>query len=215
MSVRALGQRGFSILEVTVASGLLLVLTGGLYLVTIGGMRYFRHGEIYQTVQYESSLALTKMSREIENSRAECIFEEELPAPHIIFPSADLPQPADAGVWSNPTGRLQWEKWVCFYYDAPSRRILRTELQVPPLPATDPPEPGEADYPDFATMSDPALNRSVIARHISDFDVLIDSAFGGGRSVNLGVSARLATDSDRATEVNIRNRIYPKNSDSL
>lgn len=211
------GRDGFSLIELAVASGLLMFLMGGLYLVMVGGTRHYQQGVVYQTVQQQAAIGMRKMVNELENTRAQSVYALDTPAPHVIFPSADQPHPAAAGQWSNDPGtnRLVWQKWVCYYHDSVAEELVRTELLLSPLPTDDPPVEGDPDYPDYATMTTTPDHELVIAREIYalDFDVNVFS--GGWPSIDVDLSAREETASDKSTQVNLSNRVFPRNSDGF
>ncbi|MCA9795864.1 MAG: prepilin-type N-terminal cleavage/methylation domain-containing protein [Candidatus Eremiobacteraeota bacterium] len=201
-------RRGISLAELMVAIAILAFLLTGLYLILVAGAGYFRKGSVAATVHQQARLGLRKLTVEIENSQTQSIYAADAPVPYLIMPSADAPRPAQAGQWTLTAGRLTWQKWVCFWLD--NDQLVRAELVVPPLPAEDLPVPADPDYPAFGDFS--AAPREVLARHIYDLDFTVDSALGGGPTVALRVVARQATASDKATEVVLQNRVYPRNT---
>lgn len=160
------------------------------------------------TVHQQARLGLRKLTVELENSQTQSIYAADSPVPYLIMPSADAPRPALPGQWTLTSGRLTWQKWVCFWLE--NGQLVRAETVVPPLPAADLPLPADPDYPAFSDFS--TAPREVLARQTYDLDFTVDTALGGGPTVALRVVARQATASDKATEVVLQNRVYPRNT---
>ncbi len=151
-----MSRRGSTIIEVMVASAILLLMLGVLYLLMVGGLRYFQQARAYQNVQMESTLGLRKLLAELQDSRASTVVYRQNPTSHVVFLSACLPHPNAGPVVHAPDGHVQWQKWVC--YRANGSNLERDELPLG-APTTTPPSPapvyGAFDFggADFKVMA--------------------------------------------------------------
>jgi len=199
-------SRGFSLIELVVTSALLLFLTGGITLVTMNGMRYFRLGYAYQTAQQQALVAMRKLVDELQNSRRDSVSSSSSPSPepHLVFLSARPPEPTTGALVHDVDGRLLWQKWVCYYLTT-DRQLVRTErpldetppgLIVPPLPAA----------PLVAEMA------ALQGRRIADGIEAVTFNPGPLRYLDLSLTGRAETGSDRSTRVILRSRVWLLNS---
>lgn len=199
-------SRGFSLIELVVASALLMFLTGGITLVTMNGMRYFRLGYAYQTAQQQALVAMRKMVDELQNSRRDSVSSSSSPSvdPHVTFLSARAPEPNAGSLVHDDQGRLLWQKWVCYYLST-DRQLIRSErpldetppgLVVPPLPAA----------PPVAELA------ALAGRRVADGIEAVTFNPGPQRYLDLSITGRAETGSDRSTRVILRSRVWLLNS---
>ncbi len=145
-------------------------LMGGLYLLLIAGLRYFRTGEVHQRVLQEAAVAIRKITREVSNTGPDYLDPSGLPAA-FIFRSADpMAGAGSAGNWTYTGPTLQWQKWVCYSRDATTSMLNRTELAASwnvTLPVT---------LPGLAAMTSvPAGNaRTALARGVTNLQFGLD-----------------------------------------
>ena len=127
---------GFTALEVVIYSALSLALLGGVSLYVQNGLRMFRGGENYRTVQSDAMLTLRRLGHELANSTDAAdagggrIQFGDTPSPYIILPSADdLLTDPDYKIWVYDTnGNLLWRKWTMFSLDPQRRAMVHQEL---------------------------------------------------------------------------------------
>jgi type II secretory pathway pseudopilin PulG len=196
-------ERGFSIIETLVACAILSFLLTGLYLLLVGGMRYYQQAQSYRTAQQDALVAMRALCEDMQDSRASCVMRDNAAAdPYVIFVSAQRPYPNNAGpIQHDPSGQVSWQKWVCYYLDktAPGAGELhRTEQSF--APTTSPPA-----IPAFATFPMGGAVNKVIARGLADMDIEI-----AGAVVDVSLQSRQMY-SDRATEINLRSKLYLQN----
>ncbi|MGE0494936.1 MAG: hypothetical protein AB7S38_37360 [Vulcanimicrobiota bacterium] len=193
-------NRGFSLAELSVYSLLLSLLLGSIYLLMHSGMRYFRLGEAYQTVQQETVVGLRKLSDELANASTNSVSYSNAPFPHVYFLSAERPQTVAGQPTHDPAGDLEWRKWVCYYHDAAGRRLMRVEeaLGTPtvvPVGATPPAPPGTAPY--FQALP----GASSLGSHVTGLSFTAEA----GAAVLIRLTCQTDTASDKTTTITLQN----------
>lgn len=189
-------SRGFTVIEMLVVSGLMLVLLGALYLVFALGLRYSRQAHVYSHLQQQSALALQHLTRELSNALPDQ-FESSpgvltgTPAsytaiPYAWFPSTGLPAPSNViAAYDQVSGSLQLQKWVCFYLDAGNAELVRSEQTFTGGPVCQPlgtlsPTPSLALFQGCG-----GLQRKVLARSITRLDIEL----GDGNNCHIELTA--------------------------
>ena len=163
--------RGFTLIELAVYSGLLGFLLTGLYLITRGGLHYYRTSVAYQTVQQQALVALSKLTSELANSDPRSVsLEGGQGGPNIKFLSADAYlDPGQPWAFDAGTSRLLWRKWVA-YQRLPSLDLTRSELRVaPPTGVVVPPFPAAPLLTAFPGIGTPAWR--VVAKGVEVFEI--------------------------------------------
>ncbi|MEW6278921.1 MAG: prepilin-type N-terminal cleavage/methylation domain-containing protein [Candidatus Eremiobacterota bacterium] len=195
-------RSGFSVIEVLVASAVMLFLLGGLYLLLVGGARHFQHGRAYQTAQQEATVAIRRLELELQNTDPGSVFfDNAAPTPHIIFLSATT----DLGGFAfDPAGGILWNRWVCYYLNEATREMTRSELDVAP-PQIAPPYPARPALPAFQAAPSPQRRR-VVARSLERVgDPFLTGATGEHIAIRL--AGRQDTASDRFTRVELTTEV--------
>ncbi|MEW6279618.1 MAG: hypothetical protein AB1758_13400, partial [Candidatus Eremiobacterota bacterium] len=93
-------------IETLVASAILMLLLGGVYLLLVGGMRYYQQARSYRAAQQDAQLGLQAIVEEVQDTRAgTVVLDNSPPTPHVIFLSANLPYPNGTGpIRHEPSG---------------------------------------------------------------------------------------------------------------
>ena len=199
-------NRGFSLAELSVYSLLLSLLLGALYLLMASGMRYFRLGEAYQTVQQETVVGLRKLGDELANASTNSVSYSNAPFPHVYFLSADRPQNVAGQPTYDSAGDLEWRKWVCYYHDVAGRRLMRVEEalgtpQVVPVGAAAPAAPGGAAY--FQGLP----GATSLGSHVTGLSFTAEP----GSAVLIRLTSQTDTASDKTTTVTLQNVVRMMN----
>ncbi len=199
-------RSGFTIIEVLVSGSLLLFLLGALYLLMVGGMRYFQQGRAYQTVQNQTMIAMRRLLAELQDSRPGCWSFNNLPVSHLVFLSASLPMPNEGPVQHSPLGVVNWQKWVCYRLTA-ANELERQEFcppAAPGLPNVMPP----STIPAYGSFIFAGPNLRIVARSISRFRVVQDVS---PDTLRIEIQAREATGTNKFTEMELISRAYLQN----
>lgn len=112
-----------SLAEIMVFSLLLIMLTGGMYLLLVAGLRHVQQGQVYQTVQQQALIGIKALTSEISNARDDnnyLIYGPPTPSSIVMLSGFQpYPAPQDHFVYPDaPTGNdypVVWQKWVGFY----------------------------------------------------------------------------------------------------
>ena len=162
-------NRAFSILELVLVMGLLSLLVVLVAAFFSKAQHYTTDAETYSRVQRQTNIALRRITDEVQSgTSAFQQYRNDL----VIFLSSTPNSPSEPTMeFDNATGQIIWKKWVCFYYDAPNRTIVRVEqpLVTPTSQLHTSPDPPVE--PDFFTNTNNGVRR-IIAKDVEDFFVL-------------------------------------------
>lgn len=147
--------------------------------------------EVGLDLQAESLKALNWLNSEFAETTEDGVLDETATAdPGIVFAS---PRDLNGRVRLDPSGRLLWQKYVCFYTDTLNGDpVLMMKVRPIASATTDPGSP-----PSVVDMkSDSTLERRVIARNITSFtgdpdnlspwEITLEASAKSGRS-RLGI----------------------------
>lgn len=193
-------RRGTTLIEVMVASAVLLMLMGSLYLLMTAGLRYFMQGRAYQTVQQQSLIGLRAMLAELQDSRRTDLEFSSVPVPHVRFLSPSPPYPNGNGpVQSDPSsGKILWQKWVCY-------RVFNNELQRDEqIGAGLPSVTAPAAIPGYGTFDFTGPEFKVVARNVTELNL----ADASPDSIFVELVASENTGSARRTEQRLRSQVF-------
>jgi hypothetical protein len=201
MRVWPMGRsRGTTLIELSVASGLLGLVVLYTYYVMSAGSRYVQVSQATLEVQETSLTALARLSDELDESDGACYFTDP-DNNGIIFAS---PRDADSHIVFSDSGQMQWTKLICYYLDSIDGQpalIRKEKLLASPVPITTPPSI-VASIADF--RNEGSLPPRVVARHISAFKATPDNP------VDITVVASL-THFDKDYELTLTTRVLMKN----
>lgn len=199
-------RRGFTLVEMLVYMAILSLLLSGIYMLLVGGLGFVRDGSAYQTAQQQALVGMRWLSSETCNStrvRRSPALGPTTNSTHLIFLS---PDPIGGGSWTYSGAELEYQKYVCFFWDSASSQLIRTEqaLSSPAISIlTDPP-------PSLATMQAiPEPDRRVIARQITDLRINEGST---PDQIVFEITGEEATSWDRSTRVTFRTQIRMENN---
>lgn len=193
--------RGTSLIEITVASALILMVFLGVYLILDKGLRFYRLNSDANDRQREALAFLSRLNTVMQNSRSSLVYPECATAPVVAAPTPTLYDFAlgiSCAVALTPDGkaqfeappqeRLLWQGYVVFFLN-PQRelRYLRRENSAIPAvggPTPDPQSPQVVGMVPSALMTaSPStllckeVTRLAFTHHHKDEDL------GGGRKL--------------------------------
>jgi hypothetical protein len=188
-----------------------VVLMGGLLtLVTmyfVRGQRYAVDTETYSTVQRNTAVVLRKVSSDLYAATSKQL--DVSPGEDAIWFLSSRPTAPDQPDldFNLTTGKIFWRKWVCYYFDAPTERVIRAELALdtPDSELLAPPaRPLSAGF--FQTSPD--VERQPVGRHVQAFRVSRTSS-GVFVSVRTHAEAPLTNSNgqDRQVEVHLSSEV--------
>ncbi len=143
MLPKAKPSRGFTLLEVLIASSLLLLMLAGSYQALVLARAYhLKLGDTSQ-LQQDTMTALSKIERSIESASALSLEVYDTDTSGIRFVSAK----SDNGFFDvDPSGRPMWTRWVGIYQEL--RNLVYREQGFTP----------SSTVPTFPTLADIRLN---------------------------------------------------------
>jgi hypothetical protein len=202
-------RRGFSLIELTIYSSLLLFLMGSVYFVLVTGLHYFRLGDVFKETQGQAILAMRKMRNEIANTTPAAIsLVEATPEDNMVFLSPDELYPNQTDFWTyNGFQELEWKKWVCFYHDSTNQELIRAELTEPTAPASIPQQLTPLPLGGFTIAT--GEGRRVLAREVSQLEFVreIDRVH-----ITVTISSSTGSGPNEVTEVTLPSLVRMKNS---
>ncbi|MEW6281959.1 MAG: hypothetical protein AB1758_25365 [Candidatus Eremiobacterota bacterium] len=185
-------------MEVLVGGGVLLLLLSALYLLLVFGLRYYRAAYAVETVHQQSLLTLRKLSAELRRSHPATVTY----GPGFVWFLSPDPPTATPGPWTYASdGSLEWHTWIGYYLNG--TELVRSELPLG-TPALVPPVPAAPTLTDFQVAS----SRRTVAREIQTLNAAAGTA---PELVELVVTARVPTASNKFTEVTLRTQVHPEN----
>lgn len=190
-------SRGVTLVETLIHSSLMLLLLGGIVAVLILGTRHFRMVEAVAEVQREMAAAVGSLRQELAETRSASILAGAGPT-GVIF----LSPRTDSGVWAhNSTGKLLWQRWVCFYVETRNGvpTLLRKEKKLSAATATPPTNTWRTS--DFSGDTSRAR---VVARHVKGLQVT------GSQPVTVEVEVELTSGVGRKERMVVREIVEPR-----
>lgn len=200
-------SRGFSLIELSIASVLLLLLLGSVYLLLVAGSRHLRLGSAYREAQSQALLALQRMEAELANSTP-ATFAQAGPPDHVIFLSADHLYPNQNHHWTyNGYQELEWRKWVAYYHLPLERRLVRSEQAWSGGPTAPPPWPGAPALSDLKAVVGP--HSATLGRDIETFACRLRTD-----AVVIEIVASQTTGTGKSTKMRLTTSVRMHNSGS-
>ncbi len=194
-------QRGLSLVELVVGMGLFGLLAMSVGLLVRNGLQYLRDGETRAEVARRGLSVLSQITREVSETDADTIrlYSPGSEPPGLVFAS---PRSASNElVFVN--GKLQWRRWVCFYWTESNQRLIRVAEDLTP-PTTFVPDPSSAGLNcSVASMVASTSSSRLLAKSVSDFQV------SGKKQVDLQLEIQSGT-GDRTFKLLTRTTVVPR-----
>lgn len=197
---RFIRQRGSSLVELIVSMALFALLSLSIGTLTRNGLEYLRMAELRAELSRQSLFALSSVSRELVESNTDAIRPAATgEPPGIVFAS---PRSATGGI-TYVNNRLQWNRWVCVYWDQPRGLVLRVVEEFA-SPTTFIPDPSPVGSNKSVTaLSALAATRS-LARGVTDFEVQ-----STGKLITLSLEVQAGT-GDRIAKLSTQTTVSPR-----
>jgi prepilin-type N-terminal cleavage/methylation domain-containing protein len=198
-------KRGFSIIETVLVMSILSTLLMLVAFFFVRARHFTSDAETYSRVQRQANLSLRRITDDLTSASKTW---HQYFGTSVVFLSTEPNNATDPRLeFDSATGKVLWKKWVCYYYDASQRSIIRSEipLQTPVSDLTTKPLPN-VDLVDFESA--PAQKRRQIARDVKLFDVT-----GTGDSFIISVTCEATSpvpgrqQSDKMVEVTVTTEV--------
>lgn len=184
-------SRGFSIVELLIGVGLFGLISTSIGILVRTGLEYLRMAEIRAELSRQSLFALSGISRELVESNSDAIrlAQPGLDPPGVVFAS---PRSASGGI-NYVNNHLQWNRWICVYWDQPSLRLVRLiEDFDSPTTFTPDPSPIGANRSTTTMSTSSGVGRRLLARNVTNFDVQGVELVNITLEVQAGVGTRVS-----------------------
>ncbi|MCE7869253.1 hypothetical protein DYH09_02625 [bacterium CPR1] len=171
-----------TVMEVLVASAVMLMVVSMVFVVYVNGARAWHRGAGQADLLQDLQVVQGQMHREIASSVYESFSAD---APHRAF--SLLSARLDGGGFQVLDGEVEWQRYVIFYLDLPSRELRRAELKLPPgAPQRTAPGPIESYDPGTGPrpLADYCTGGRVIGRDLTELTV---KSLAAGRILNIEV----------------------------
>jgi prepilin-type N-terminal cleavage/methylation domain-containing protein len=206
--------RAMSLIELIVSIGIISIVVMGAAQVFQEGLQLFRTNQGANDAQASAIKTLSVLNAEMVNAHPDLVEVHDQTAPTdpagVIFAS---PLNSDGNAqFNSTTGKVYWQKYVCYYYDPhptdPARgKLFRKELVIGDEIGIEAGRTGnsnigsvEANIPDLAVFTSASdLPTRILGESVSGFRVAlftgeVDDGSGGTKSV-LGGSGLTRKDS--------------------
>lgn len=140
-------KRGATLVELMVYTSLLGLLLGSIYAVFAASMRYFRVAQAATELQADAQKTVLNLVADLSDSNASSIKIGSNPT-GIIFIS---PRNQYGDFSYDSGGDLYWQKWVCYYRESTTNKLIRKEMYLPAN--VNPPGTPSTSIPSNATLT--------------------------------------------------------------
>lgn len=193
----ASGRRGTTLVEVSIASGLLGLVVLCMYWVMAEGSRYVRVTNATIEIQEQALASLARLTDELAETNVNCLKVQDDVG--ILFGS---PRDADGRLQFDAAGRPLWMKLIAYYRDQIDGVDVFVRKEKMLVTATPDPPDFVDTVPSVAT--DRSLPARVIARHTRQFTATLSNP------VDITLEARLV-DGERIYQINLATRSVLRN----
>lgn len=194
-------RSAFTLVEVVVSMGVMLLLMGCLATLVAATSRYHQQSRAFQQVMQQANLSLRAVVDPLQNSRPGRWSYSNLPVAHLLFLSPSPPYATGGGFTYDPQGNLIWRKYLGFRMQ--NQELLRDELVSAGLPSSTPPT-----VPNYADFTWSGAQSRVVGRNLSAFLVETGDTV---ESVLVSLTTRQETSSSHMTQLNLKTQVFLKN----
>lgn len=156
-----------------VASAIMFILLGSIYMVMTRGMRIYKLGNTRGKMQGNAIMAMSRLTREIMESNIRSVYSTGYdPYPFMISFLSAVEMDGTELKYSINTGRMEWQKYIA-YYLAPSNKpdyidnVLFRKEYDPTDPATPPHTPYQYDL----IRTEPLMPSDLVALCVSQIGI--------------------------------------------
>ena len=189
MSIGGDKRRGHSLIELMVASALLMLLMGLIYDMFVAGKRYQDNCQAKIELQNNVFKSMSTIAKDLVEGDKDAINPQSV-TNSIVFAS---PRSYFTGLVSfDGDGRLRWQKKICYFLKPQSGSqaagLYRKAVDLPSDPATGEPY---VQIPPVGIPDDVINNTTIVARFIAPNIVGLNTSLPGGGVVEMIVEAKL------------------------
>lgn len=212
-----------------VASAIMFVLLGSIYMVMTRGMRIYKLGNTRSTMQSNAIIAMSRLTRELMESNIRSIYSTSYtPYPFMIGFISAIEMNGTELKYSINNGKMEWQKYIA-YYLAPTTKpdyidnvLFRKEYDPTDL-ATPPATTYKYDFirADFLMPQDlislctgtiGLANERIIAHGIYSLSAEYPTNYIEQRYITLTFKTQeIALDRDNPEKMEYKTRIYFRN----
>lgn len=243
MLCRAKKRLGLGLAELMVTIGVMGIVVSGMYMLFSEGLHFFRASEASTTAEISILKSLASLSSEVSNANSELVRYYPNPAggPSITHHGIVFASAIDSNGYvqvGETSGKLYWQKYVCYYYEPnPSNKangkLYRKELDITASQLAGDTCSGSSDiaaivngldahhtdyFASATTLPTRLLGDSVCGFDIEKYSGAVTMSGGGpigsyGYSLDLTLEAGDPDDSGpESFYIKIESRVTPKNS---
>lgn len=134
--MRRIRRRGTTLIELLIASSIMLLIMGSITAILLAGFSYVRTNEKALDTQRNVLLVLTRLGQEVQQSDYNCVefgASETPPRSGITFvsPFSNHTDPAlhlSESFQTDPKGNMAFQSYICYYLDIASHKLYRNEV---------------------------------------------------------------------------------------
>ena len=141
--LRSNNSRGASLIELTVASAIVLLLMLEIWKMVAAGSRFYHRARSQSDVQRNSLIALRWMAKDLSEGSTISFREYKLDGPNpmthagIVFGSPTIA--GASGVAYDSKGRMLWSSVIGYFIDPQDKTLYRQQIPLPDMTKTFPP----------------------------------------------------------------------------
>lgn len=188
---------GATLLEIMIASGLMLLIMGGIARLMTVGASYLSIQEVKAEISKDTTIAFLWLTRELRESDADSVKT----APNgVIFAT---PRDAHGDVVFDSAGRMLWHQNICYYAgQSQGMNALLRKSRLLAVPAISPPAVPSVD----SLRLDTGAPTSVKARHVKSltFDVTVSP-------MEMTLFSEATSSRGRTYGMELKTRVYFRN----
>ena len=169
-----------TLIEVMVASVIMLMIAGASYMILVNGMQLYRAYQDAIDAQQSGMAALRQVSDLMKASSVPLVNTEPADGVEFANPYKNDGRMGFDTVSGSPTeGKLLWQKYTCIYRDPVTQNLLRKDSPITPPKAAVPNPLTAAPPRDLAYFVGLSVTKRIVGTGIKSFRVYVDPLSAG------------------------------------